>query len=162
MPIFVRNSRVRERARTHTYATVRALLKPFYRSVRIVFFSRARSPADSQWKRGSRRRRSRSPSWGRPRAFRNSRVSANLSSLLSQSTGGRCLEWHLRDRTRTYAYAAASRLYACSMQRVLFTRESETRRVHRYRGLVRAFVFIMAPIYSLMTTRERTADMAVS
>lgn len=38
-------------------------------------------------------------------------------------------------------------------------RKKERERAHRYQGSLRAFVFIMAPIYSLMTTRERSADM---
>lgn len=40
-------------------------------------------------------------------------------------------------------------------------RKKEKERAHHYQGSLRAFVFIMAPIYPLMTTRERSAGITV-
>lgn len=89
--------------------------------------------------------------------FRNSRVSADLSSLLSQSTG-RCTSEVGRGRMHTYALVRPSA--TCTTGR---SRESIERARRRERTVTRvfprAFVFIMAPIYPLMTTRERIADM---
>lgn len=108
-----------------------------------------------------------------PRAFRNSRVNADLSSLLSQSSG-RCSEQHLREieaknvyayaSTYMYTYRMCNGAHVC-LQRSCLVKEKERsgeeeRHREKERGSLRAFVFIMAPIYPLMTTRERSADMA--